>query len=63
MLALFLAWPTGLVWGNIAAELIIAPATLIAAFLFRNWWMPRFVAFHHKHKNLHAQKLEESREP
>lgn len=53
--------PNGLVWGNIAAEPLIAIPTLVVAWLLRHKLMARFVVFHHKHKNLHAQKLEEAK--
>jgi len=50
--------PNGLIWGNIAAEPVIAIGTLLILWLFRHALMSRFVAFHHKHKVLHAKKLE-----
>lgn len=58
MLSLFYRWPDGLVWGNVAAEPLIAVPAAAAAWLLRHRLMARFVAFHHHHKVLHAERLE-----
>lgn len=57
ILWLFYSWPNGLVWSNILAEPIILILTVIGAWVFRDWLMARWVAFHHKHKELHLAKL------
>lgn len=57
LIAYFFGWPHGAVWGNIAAEPLIAAGTLAVLWPFRHGLMARFVAFHHHHKILHAKKL------
>lgn len=45
-------WLTG-VLGNLAGDSI----TGTALYLTRHWWMPLWVAFHHKHKTAHLERL------
>ncbi len=60
MVSYFFAFPSGAVWGNIAAEPIIAALTLLAMWPFRHKLMARFVAFHHTHKMAHLERLRET---
>lgn len=45
-------WLLG-VLGNLTGDAV----TGTAIYLTRHQWMPLWVAFHHKHKALHAEKL------
>lgn len=46
-------WPNGLVVGNLLAEVLV----VAFVFAFRDHLMKRFVKFHHRHKEAHAESL------
>lgn len=57
LLAFYFGLWHGAVWSNILAEPVILGLTALVVWPFRHHLMRRFVAFHHKHKTEHRERM------